>query len=477
MDERVFVSLGILKVAACLEQAGHPVEMVDLSGIQNFEDCMRDHAGQSPCSTFGITATTPQMPAVMKIATAIRATRPDVRIILGGPHVTLVNAALKRERKIGAQGRATRAFAKLLEAFDVLVCGDGEDAIFAAIVPEPEKVIDADDPKSALWMTNDRLNELPFPARHLVDMSSYHYTIEGERSLSLIAQLGCPFCCTFCGGRESPMLRRIRTRTTENIIKEVLHLHQDYGARGFMFYDDELNVNPSMIELMHGLRFAQDLAQGEFKMRGFIKSQLFTDEQADAMYGAGFRWILVGFESGSERILTNIKKKANRAENTRCMEIAKRHGLKVKALMSVGHAGESEETIEETRQWLLEVKPDDFDATVISVYAGTPYHDFARETKPNIWTYTSENGDRLHSFEMDYSEDAGYYKGKIGEYQSYVFTDFLSPERLVELRDNLETSVREKLGIPFNQSAASIQYEHSMGQPGNLPRHILRRSA
>jgi tRNA A37 methylthiotransferase MiaB len=326
-------------------------------------------------------------------------------------------------------------------------------------------------------MTNERLNELPFPARHLVDMDSYHYTIDGVRSLSLIAQLGCPFCCTFCGGRESPMLRRIRTRTTENIIDEVRHLHRDYGAKGFMFYDDELNVNPNMIGLMDGLRRAQDEVGVEFKMRGFIKSQLFTDAQASAMHGAGFRWILVGFESGSERILTNIKKKATRDENTRCMEIADRHGLKVKALMSLGHAGESADTVDATEQWLLEVKPDDFDATVISVYAGTPYHDWAVQTSANVWTYTSENGDRLHSFEMDYAEEAGYYKGRVGEYQSHVFTDFLKPEQLVKLRDRLETSVRAKLGIPFNQSAASIQYEHSMGQAGALPGHILRKTA
>lgn len=272
------------------------------------------------------------------------------------------------------------------------------------------------------------------------------------------------------------MLRRIRTRTTENIIKEVSHLHETYGVNGFMFYDDELNVNPTMIELMNGLRDVQDKLGAQFKMRGFIKSQLFTDAQAEAMYRAGFRWILVGFESGCERILTNIKKKANRAENTRCMEIAKRHGLKVKALMSVGHSGESQETIADTERWLLEVQPEDFDATVISVYAGTPYHDFAVETKPNVWTYTSENGDRLHSFEIDYAESAGYYKGKIGEYQSYVYTDYLKPEQLVALRDSLETNVRAKLGIPFNQSAASIQYEHSMGQPGRLPSHILKRT-
>lgn len=271
------------------------------------------------------------------------------------------------------------------------------------------------------------------------------------------------------------MLRRIRTRSTGNIVGEIRHLHEKYGATGHMLYDDELNLSSAMVELMNGIADLQKEISVDFRLRGFIKSQLFTDEQADAMYRAGFRWILVGFESGSERILQNIKKKASRADNTRCMNIARKHGLKVKALMSIGHAGESAETIQETKDWLLEVKPDDFDASCITVYPGTPYADHALQTKENVWTYTCpENGDKLHSYELDFTEAAGYYKGKIGEYKSYVYTDHLLAEDLVRLRDDLEISVRASLGIQFNPSAASINYEHSMGLSPRIPDHILR---
>ncbi|TLY30493.1 MAG: hypothetical protein E6K62_08840, partial [Nitrospirae bacterium] len=43
LDERVFMTLGILKVAAVLEQAGIQVEMLDLSGVENYEEVVRDH--------------------------------------------------------------------------------------------------------------------------------------------------------------------------------------------------------------------------------------------------------------------------------------------------------------------------------------------------------------------------------------------------------------------------------------------------
>lgn len=473
LDERVFITLGILRVAACLESAGHKVEMLDTSGIENFEEAVSVHASSTKADFFGLTATTPQLPSTKKIVLAIRSVRLSAKIILGGPHITLVNAAAKREQKIGLNGRATLALLKLMEIFDVLVAGDGDDAIFEAIKPDAGKLIDADNPSSNFFLTNERLEELPFPARHLVDVKSYHYTIDGEPALSLIAQLGCPFACGFCGGRESPMLRRIRTRSSDNILREIIHLNDSYGAKGIMFYDDELNVNPKMVELMNGI---SNLGL-QLKLRGFIKSQLFTDEQAEAMVCAGFKWILVGFESGSPRILENINKKATREENTRCMEIAKRHGLKVKALMSIGHPGETEDTVNETKQWLLETKPDDFDATIITTYPGTPYYDHAIRDKenPGVWTYTyPKTGDRLHSFELDFTEIADYYKGKPdGGYQSYVYTDDLSATDLVRLRDSLERNVREVLCIPFNPSATAVRYEHSMGQ-SELPDYILR---
>ncbi len=482
LDERVFMTLGILKVAAILEKKGYPLEVVDLSGIENYQDAIQDHCQMTKARIFGITSTTPQMPAANKIAKVIKKELPFSRLILGGPHITLVQTAYKKESSEGVEGRASKAFHDLAEIFDVLVSGDGEEAIFEAIGTHPPKLVDANDRRSEFFLSNQNLEGLPFPARHLVDVSSYHYAIENKRALSIIAQLGCPFECGFCGGRQSPMLRGVRTRSSESILREMREIHTKYKTEGFMFYDDELNVNTKMVELMDGIAKLQEELGAEFRLRGFVKAELFNDRQAEAMVKAGFRWLLTGFESGSPRILTNINKRATQEQNTRCLEIARRHGLKVKALMSMGHPGESQETVMETRDWLLEVKPDDFDVTIITTYPGTPYYDFAVRDKERegIWIYTYEKtGDRLYSYEVDYNVVADYYKGDPdGGYQSYVFTDHLSAKKLVELRDFVERDVRTKLHIPFNPSAPAVRYEHSMGQfAKGLPSNILRTSS
>lgn len=468
------MSLGILKVAAVLEAAGYPVEVLDLSGIENYVDAVADYIDKSEADTFCLTATTPQMPNAAAIAREIRMRYAQATIILGGPHPTLTEAARKKEK---APGRANRAMDELVKLFDRIVCGDGERAILTAVNPQGMVpiIIDADNPKSDLFLTNSDLNEMPPPARHLIDFESYHYQIDGEPATSLICQLGCPFGCGFCGGRASPMLRRVRTRTTENVIAEIRHLYETYGVKGFMLYDDELNVNPQMIPMMEAITRLQEDLHVQFKLRGFIKAQLFTDAQANAMYRAGFRWILTGFESGSPRILQNIQKRATREDNSRCVAIAKRAGLKVKALMSIGHPGESPETIAETRSWLLENKPDDFDVTIITPYPGSPYYDDAVQEN-GAWVYTyPETGDKLYAKEVDYLKTADYYKGDPnGGYVSYVWTDRLSSEQLVSARDELESVVRHELDIPFNSSHPAVRFEHSMGQ--GLPEKILKRS-
>ncbi len=127
LDERVFVNLGVLKVAAACIARGHEVEHVDLDGVTNFEDAVATHAAQTSAQTFALTATTPQMPATARIVAAIRRSRPDAKIILGGPHATLTAAAVKLEVKRGTQGRARRALAQLrdLAKFGLLVARRG----------------------------------------------------------------------------------------------------------------------------------------------------------------------------------------------------------------------------------------------------------------------------------------------------------------------------------------------------------------
>lgn len=461
LDERVYPMLGVLKVAAVLRDAGHDVDVLDLSGHQTLGMVIYQHWYKKGArDVYGISATMPQMPAATKIVQELREMVPTAKIILGGAHPTMVNAAAR-------QGvvRSQVMLARLCELVDVVVAGDGERAVFEAIKPNADRLIDADRPGTELFLSAAEVGALPWPAREMIDLYSYRCLVGGRPATSMIAQLGCPFRCGFCGGRNSPTFRRVRLRGAEDVVGEMKAITERWGYRAFMFLDDELNVSKSFTTLLRLMIEAQREIGVDWRLCGLLKSELFTSEQAELMYEAGFRKILIGFESGDERILLNMQKIAKVADNTRAVEMAHAAGLRIKALMSLGHPGESVESIMNTRDWLLDVKPDEFDATVLTVYPGTPYHDEAVETSPGVWTYTApKTGDRVHAKPINQFVDTPYYKGIPGKYEAYAWTDHLSPEDLVALRDGLEREVREALSIPWPTSARELNYEHSMAQ-------------
>lgn len=453
LDERVFPSLGVLKVAAVARAIGHDVSVADFSGTEG--------TGPLPAAhVYGVTATMPQMPAAARILRRIQDEYPLARRILGGPHPTLLHASAKR-----GVARAQQAFADLQPLVDVLVCGDGERAIRDALAPRPPAVIDADQPSTSLFLTAADLDTAPLPARDLLDLSSYRYHIDGYPTQSLIAQLGCPFGCNFCGGRRSPFLRRVRLRSTASVIAELRHLYLTYGTRGFMFLDDELNVNRQFSDLLQAIGDLQSSLGVDFRLRGLVKAELVTAPMARQMFDVGFRQILVGFESGAPRMLLNMNKHATIDDNTRCVEYLTSAGIAVKALMSLGHPGESPATVAQTRAWLLAVRPDDFDVTIITVYPGTPYYDdaVALDGADHHYRYTAASGDYLYLRDTDHLHDVNFYKGIPGQYQSFVWTAHLSSVDLVAARDGLEAEVRSALHIPYPTAPAARQFEHSMG--------------
>lgn len=465
LDERVFPALGILKVAAAAEQAGWEVEHLDLNGVVNATAIVAEHAAQTDAAVFAVTATTPQMPAAHQIAAQLSHVRPDARRVLGGPHPTLVHAASRKTT------RAQYALAQLAEAWDCIVAGDGEDMIDVALSAQANRpmLLDADTPGQFGFIPKESIGSTPWPLRRLVDLQSYHYWIDGVRATPLIAQYGCPFACNFCAGRNSPMLRRARQRSTADVLQEFEALALE-GWRGFMAFDDELNVNRDFVGLLHGLIAVQERLGVEFRLRGFVKAELFTEEQAKLMAAAGFRQSMCGFESGSPRILRNIHKQATRDDNTRVMEWSHKYGLGMKALMSLGHPGESPDTVQDTINWLLEVMPEQFDCTLIQPYPGSPYWDQAIPADGG-WMFEA-HGDRLYMMDVDYTQTANFYKGAPGAYESFVWTDALSRQALVLARDCVEREVRQALGLGYYQAQAGQQFEASMGA---LPGFVYRK--
>src|SRR3990167_6913144 len=196
LDDRVFVALGPLSVVAALENAGHDVCVEDLSGLDDVSNRLVKRI-QDGWDCYLITGTTPQWPTVIELLTVIRQHDPGKRVVVGGPHATVMPESCSM--------------------FDCVVRGDGEEAIIQAIRSDAPHLIDA---------SNVVKGELRYirPARHLVDMNSYRYTLQGLKGTSAMFSTGCPYNCSFCCMRSIPTGRRVRVRDVDDVVREIEHL-------------------------------------------------------------------------------------------------------------------------------------------------------------------------------------------------------------------------------------------------------------
>ena len=188
LDQLVFPPLGVLQVAAALEKEQHEVSVLDLGGHENYKDVMRDTA-RLKWDVYGITTTTPQFPMAVDILYVIREEDPGKRVLIGGPHPTVMPESCSM--------------------FDSIIQGDGEDAVLTAIQPGSPKILD--------FASNVVKGTMKYilPARHLIDLNSYKYTLYGAKGTSVLTESGCPYSCSFCCGRSNNFYRRVRVRNPD----------------------------------------------------------------------------------------------------------------------------------------------------------------------------------------------------------------------------------------------------------------------
>ena len=392
-DDRVFVPLGVLYVASALECEGYEVRVLNLAGQQNWQDMVREVASQDN-RLVGITASTSDFPLAKQVLGIIKSVNDQVPVAIGGAHATVAPSSC--------------------EMFDKVVVGDGLTGIFLALDTD-QKIVRGEMVRN--------LDLAPLPARHLIDLKSYHYEIDGRSATNVMSQWGCPFSCVFCCGRNIPEYRTVRWRSPSNFVSELDLLSAEYGYTAFMIHDDEFNLRGARtIEVCELLR------KRDYRFRCFVRADLFTEEIARAMALAGCHQVDVGVESGSARILKVIRKHTTPGINTRARRLARRYGMKFKAFMTIGHPSETHQDALMTKQWRLDNAPDLFEIYVVTPYPGAPIYD-----QKELFDL---------KFDIDYGQDVSFVTRRHGEYECHVSTSGLTSEDIARLREEIDREVR-----------------------------------
>lgn len=379
IDQGVFPPLGLWYLQSALKVGGHQVQVIDLG--------LGDHIPNA--DVYGITGTTPQAGSMQDIIQDVQ--RNGARIVAGGAHATLYPEEV------------------LSWGVDAVVKSEGEVGIFRALWEDG--IIET--PR----MSGAELDALPLPNRD--QTFRYNYALDGEPCSSVVTARGCPFNCAFCS--HAVWGHKVSFRSSENVLKE-LTLLKGLGYNRVKFYDDTFLLNrPRLYRILDELKYL------DMKWVCFCRANNTSREDLARMREAGCTEILVGVESGDQRILDGIQKGTTVKQNTRVVREAKEFGIRVKAFIITGLPGEDEESLERTKQWLIDNKPDHVGFTIYMPYRATTIVDHP------------ENYD-IHW--QDVRAEETWITGRTEEAVSHVWTSRLSRERITEARKEVEAAYR-----------------------------------
>jgi hopanoid biosynthesis associated radical SAM protein HpnJ len=309
---------------------------------------------------------TPGFPGDIRLVQRIKDVNPKIKIAFVGPHVTVLPEQSLRDGL----------------AIDFVVRKEFDYAVKEFAEGKPlDQILGVSYRKNSLVAHNaDRpqlqdLDALP----HVTDI--YHRDLDVRRYnvpfllnpyVSLYTTRGCPAQCTFCLWPQTTSGHAWRKRSSDDVAREMAKAKEYWPyVKEFFFDDDTFNIQKARtIELCEKLK--------PLKLTWSCTSRVTTDyETLKAMKEAGCRLMIVGYESGDQQILKNIKKGATLERARQFTKDAHKLGLVIHGDFILGLPGETRETIQNTIAFAKELDVETIQVSVAHAYPGTELYDFA----------------------------------------------------------------------------------------------------
>lgn len=363
--------MGIAFIGTVLEKKGHEVKVFDFS----FEDSKKILLklekiiiSEKP-DIVGLSSMTANRTSSFKLASLTKKINPDIKVILGGVHPTIMYEQILKKIPI-----------------DFIVIGEGEETMLELVdLIEKKKDISkfkdvkgiAFKLKGEIIKTEARpfikdLDTLPIP-NHLY----FKDRILKEKLFYLNVSRGCPFACTFCSS-SIHWGRVVRRRSPKKVIEELKLLKKQFPEINHVnFNDDEFLVNHKWVkEFCHLLK--KENLNIEWVCGARVTS--INDEIIKLIKSAGCQRISLGLESGSPKMLKYMNKQITLEQTKKAFDICKRNGMSTLVNLMVGLPGENSKTINETISFIKNL-PVDFlyMPSVYHVFPGTKTYELAKE--------------------------------------------------------------------------------------------------
>jgi radical SAM superfamily enzyme YgiQ (UPF0313 family) len=362
--------LGILYCATTLKEfTPHEVLVIDaIAGRLNFEDVVQRVKEFNP-EVVGISAWTDFWYPAYRTGQLIKEALPNVHLTYGGPH-------------LGIYPAETLA----VPFVDSVVVGDGEipfmylcNMVANGVTENSMRGLhlkpDGVKPSPDTFYIHGDLDELPIPDRTLLPVEAYS-SVLGKDSFvtTMITSRGCPNRCTFC----KLNFQKTIARSAASVIEEFHRIHK-LGIREVEIYDDTFTWSKKrLIDICEGL-IAANLGI-KFAVRDRVSSSSVDLEILRLLRRAGCTRIHYGIESGEQRILDRMKKNITTDQARKAVRLAKKAGMTVLTYFMVGNLDETENDMQKTIDFALELDADFAQFSITIPCAGTEMYKEALQT-------------------------------------------------------------------------------------------------
>jgi len=346
-SSRRVAPMGLCSVAAVLRQAGIDVTILDAEALDLTIDQIADHVREHRPRVVGSHSITNTLNTAYRIFRAVKDIDPDIVTIIGGPQPTAMPAetADHPALDVAVIGEAEPSIVRLVNAIDDrrawraipgLAFRDGDGVVLSG---PRERIGD--------------INDLPFPARDLLPMERYYNANSLHfRMMNMMTQRGCRGRCIFCRARHMHAFQQFRPA---RVVDEMELIVKKYGFREVAIYDDTFTI-----DMDRAAAICEEILRRGLTVSWWCATRVdkVTLPLLRLMKRAGCYFIHFGVESGTQRILDNLRKDITLAQARDAVRWAKRAGLRTLTYFMLGCPGETRETVEETMRFSREVRAD-----------------------------------------------------------------------------------------------------------------------
>lgn len=357
--------LGLLYVAAYLRSQNFDVEVLDSTFMSREEHLASVRAARAP--VVGVYVNLMTRANALKVINAAKET--GSRVVLGGPEpVNHSEEYLQRGVDAVVAGEGEHTLAELIP----LLQEPGPhslDKVAGVICRDSRGDICRSPPRAQIRL----LDDLPFPARDMLDMSQYMDTWRkhhGAGSVSLITARGCPYTCRWCS--HSVYGFTYRHRSPENVASEVEHIRDTYNPDQVWYADDVFTMS------RHWLRaYCEELERRGlfFPFETISREDRLDEEMVELLARLGCYRLWVGAESGSQRVLDAMDRRTDARRMREVIGMLKDYGIRTGTFIMLGYENETWDDIDRTAEHLRQSLPDDVLTTLAYPIKGTSYYD------------------------------------------------------------------------------------------------------